>query len=45
MRSLLVSQTAAVAGCHPTDVRGRRSMQTVVDEVQAALQQYEAAQE
>ena len=42
VKRLLVSQTDMVSACHPKDSGGRRRLQAVVDDIQAALEQYEA---
>jgi hypothetical protein len=45
MKSLLVRQADAVAGCHPKDSKGRQRLQALVDDIQAALEKYEARRE
>jgi hypothetical protein len=41
-RSLLADQRRAVEGAHPKDVKNRRSLQAVVDQLETALRTYEA---
>ena len=40
VRMMIANQKRALADLHPTDFRGSRSAQSVVDELEAALQTY-----
>jgi hypothetical protein len=42
VRSMLADQKRAVEDMHPKDDKGRRSLQGVVDELEAAVRTYEA---
>lgn len=42
-RSMLENQRRAVEEAHPRDVRGRRSLQEVVDLLEAAIRRHEGS--
>lgn len=42
MQSLLLSQSQMVVDCHPEDHRRRESLQSVVDDIEAAIHQWKS---